>query len=313
MSADIHGLVGAYAVEAVDDSERAAFEAHLAECPECRAEVSSLREAAAQLGVLAATAPPSGMRDAVLARIATVRPLPPLGADPHSAPAPEPASAPVDAPSAAPLPGAAPAVPAAQDATPAGPASPLATEPTHLVPVPFPVTAPPTTATSTEGSSGGVVVPLRRRRAMTWLAGVAAAAALVIGGLVWSPWSDSGPGGGGPVTATERVLEAKDAQRFVKVIDGARATIVRSPSLGKAVLIADNMPSAPAGKDFQIWFDQPGKGMQSALVMPHGSAPTVTVMLEGDATTATGAGITLEPAGGSPEPTSAPLALFSFS
>jgi anti-sigma-K factor RskA len=156
-----------------------------------------------------------------------------------------------------------------------------------------------------------VVVPLRRRPALSWLAGVAAAVVLVVGGLVWSPWSGTSPST--RLTPTEQVLEAKDAQRFVKVIDGARATIVRSPSMGKAVLIADNMPSAPAGKDFQVWFDQPGKGMQSALVMPHGSAPTVTVMLEGDAASATGAGITLEPAGGSPEPTSAPLALFSFS
>lgn len=309
MSADIHGLVGAYAVDAVDDHERAAFEAHLAECPECRAEVSSLREAAAQLAVLAETAPPSSMRDAVLGRIATVRPLPPLGADLQAAPEAPAAlgSAPVDPAAAEHHVEAAPAV---HDTTATTPASPHLNEPTHLVPVPLPETAGPTT---TEDSVGGVVVPLRRRSALTWLAGVAAAAALVIGGLVWSPWSDSGPGGPGPITATERVLEAKDAQRFVKVIDGARATIVRSPSMGKAVLIADNMPSAPTGKDFQVWFDQPGKGMQSALVMPHGSAPTVTVMLEGDAATATGAGITLEPAGGSPEPTSTPLALFSFS
>jgi anti-sigma factor RsiW len=288
MSADIHGLVGAYAVDAVDDHERAAFEAHLAECPECRAEVSSLREAASQLGLLAETAPPSGMRDAVLGRIGTVRPLPPLADD-----------LPLTPPVAS------------------GPPAPHLDAPTHLVPVPAPGDVDEGRgstgheSTDVEESRGGVVVPLRRRSALTWLAGVAAAAALVIGGLVWSPWSDSGPST--RLTATERVLEAKDAQRFVKVIDGARATIVRSPSMGKAVLIADNMPSAPVGKDFQVWFDQPGKGMQSALVMPHGSAPTVTVMLEGDAATATGAGITLEPAGGSPEPTSAPLALFSFS
>ncbi|GAB3440561.1 anti-sigma factor [Phycicoccus ginsengisoli] len=291
MSADIHGLVGAYAVDAVDDHERAAFEAHLAECPECRAEVSSLREAASQLGLLAETAPPSGLRDAVLGRIGTVRPLPPLAEDLR--PSPSATSA---------------------------PAAPHLDAPTPLVPVPAPGRADEgrggtghDSTAEEEESGGGVVVPLRRRRAMTWLAGVAAAAALVIGGLVWSPWSDSGPGRPGPITATEQVLEAKDAQRFVKVIDGARATIVRSPSMGKAVLIADNMPAAPAGKDFQVWFDQPGKGMQSAVVMPHGSAPTVTVMLEGDAASATGAGITLEPAGGSPEPTSPPLALFSFS
>ena len=61
---------------------------------------------------------------------------------------------------------------------------------------------------------------------------------------------------------------ADDAQRYQKVIDGARATIVRSASLGKAVIIADNMPAAPAGKDFQLWYDVPGQGMVSAGLMP---------------------------------------------
>jgi anti-sigma-K factor RskA len=50
----------------------------------------------------------------------------------------------------------------------------------------------------------------------------------------------------------------------------------------------------------------------SAGVMPHGAADTVTVLLSGDAATATGAGITMEPAGGSTSPTTAPVALFSF-
>ena len=33
---DIHALVGAYAVDALDDVERAAFERHLAECAACQ-------------------------------------------------------------------------------------------------------------------------------------------------------------------------------------------------------------------------------------------------------------------------------------
>jgi anti-sigma factor RsiW len=37
---DIHALSGAYAVDAVDDIERASFERHLASCPTCRAEVA---------------------------------------------------------------------------------------------------------------------------------------------------------------------------------------------------------------------------------------------------------------------------------
>jgi len=36
-SADIHALSGAYALDAVDDIERAEFERHLAACPPCQA------------------------------------------------------------------------------------------------------------------------------------------------------------------------------------------------------------------------------------------------------------------------------------
>ena len=45
MNADIHGLSGAYAVDALDDVERAEFERHLGQCPECQEEVASLRAA----------------------------------------------------------------------------------------------------------------------------------------------------------------------------------------------------------------------------------------------------------------------------
>jgi anti-sigma-K factor RskA len=81
---DIHALSGAYAVDALDDDERAQFERHLAECPECRSEVDSLREAASLLAETTAAPPPPALRDKVLAGISTVRPLPP-----------EPATAPV--------------------------------------------------------------------------------------------------------------------------------------------------------------------------------------------------------------------------
>ena len=74
---DIHALVGVYAVDALDDVERVAFERHLAECPACQAEVAGLREAAAMMGGGAATPPPAELRDRVLAGITTVRPLPP--------------------------------------------------------------------------------------------------------------------------------------------------------------------------------------------------------------------------------------------
>jgi len=74
---DIHALSGAYAVDALDDLERAGFERHLAGCVDCRAEVASLREATALLAEDAATDPPAELRDRVLAGIKNVRPLPP--------------------------------------------------------------------------------------------------------------------------------------------------------------------------------------------------------------------------------------------
>ena len=62
--------------------------AHLAGCQACRHEVDSLREAAALLPETTAAAPSPGLRDRVLADIASVRPLPPPVGDGHRARAP---------------------------------------------------------------------------------------------------------------------------------------------------------------------------------------------------------------------------------
>jgi anti-sigma-K factor RskA len=67
---DIHSLAGAYALDAVDDVERAAFERHLRDCATCSLEVAELRETAAWLSHPVAAAPPASLRDAVLAQIA---------------------------------------------------------------------------------------------------------------------------------------------------------------------------------------------------------------------------------------------------
>ncbi|MGA8247905.1 MAG: zf-HC2 domain-containing protein, partial [Nocardioides sp.] len=69
---DIHALSGAYAVDALDDAERAQFEAHLATCPECRAEVRSFSETAALIAEAVVEAPPPGLRAGVLAGIGAV-------------------------------------------------------------------------------------------------------------------------------------------------------------------------------------------------------------------------------------------------
>ena len=74
---DVHALSGAYAVDALDDLERARFERHLSECQDCEDEVATLREASSLLADTVAVAPPGALRDRVLAGITTVRPDPP--------------------------------------------------------------------------------------------------------------------------------------------------------------------------------------------------------------------------------------------
>ena len=78
-SPDIHTLGGAYALDAVDDLERAAFDRHLAECETCTVEVAEYREATSRLAEGAWSVPPSRMREQVLARAAATPQLPPLG------------------------------------------------------------------------------------------------------------------------------------------------------------------------------------------------------------------------------------------
>ncbi|MEZ5092728.1 anti-sigma factor domain-containing protein [Nocardioides sp.] len=229
---DLHALSGAYAVDALDDVERARFERHLAECEDCRAEVQSLREAAALLADDTAAAPPPGLRDRVLADIATVRPLPPVV--PHGA--------------------------------------------SRL-----------------------------RRRWLPLLVAAAVLAVLGVGLAAWQPWTSSAP----TLTAADRVLSAGDAQAVrLSFPDGSTATLTRSVSEGRAVITTTDMAPPPAGKVYELWLQHPDGHMAPAGLMPV--RPDQTVLLDGDASAAVGAGITVEPAGGSPEPTSEPIALFDL-
>lgn len=78
MSEDLYALTGAYLLDALDEDERAAFEAHMAGSPEVRAEVETLREAVTLLGSATAETPPEGLKRSVMAEIETVRQQPPV-------------------------------------------------------------------------------------------------------------------------------------------------------------------------------------------------------------------------------------------
>lgn len=73
MNDDIHDLSGAYALDALDDIERARFAAHLAKCPTCQRDVAEFRAAATHLGRAVSEPPPPALRASVLDAIGDVR------------------------------------------------------------------------------------------------------------------------------------------------------------------------------------------------------------------------------------------------
>lgn len=231
---EIHALSGAYAVDALDDLERARFERHLAECADCRAEVAGLQETAALLADAAPATPPAQVRDSVLARITEVRPLPPV-TDRHD---------------------------------------------------------------RTRGAG------VRRVRSLL----VAAAVILVagVGIATWHPWS-----GNEQQPVASRVLHAGDAVRKqVDLPGGGSVTLVNSRALGRAVLLTDDIAAPPSGRTYELWLQDDRGNMHPAGLVDAGGSRTV--VLRGDSSTAKGAGITVEPAGGSSQPTTAPIALVGF-
>jgi len=236
---EIHALSGAYAVDALDDAEKAQFEEHLAACATCQAEVAELQEATALMAETTQAEPPAALRDSVLAGIRTVRPLPP-------------------------------------EAPPVG----------HTAQVRR--------------------LPVRRR--LTALA--VAAAVLGVAGtgtVIWQENRSSQP----TVSVADRVLQAADAKRVnVTLPGGVSASVIRSVSEGRAVLVTHRMPAPPSGHVYELWLQtRAGKMVPAGTMHKPGSQP---VVLRGDATDASGVGITVEPDGGSESPTTEPIALFEF-
>jgi anti-sigma-K factor RskA len=75
---EIHHLGAAYALDALDERERAAYEAHFATCEICRTDVAEYRATAAELASLTVTPPQPDLKARVMDEIASTRQLSPL-------------------------------------------------------------------------------------------------------------------------------------------------------------------------------------------------------------------------------------------
>jgi anti-sigma-K factor RskA len=131
----------------------------------------------------------------------------------------------------------------------------------------------------------------------TWLVGVAAAAAIALGGV-----------GIGAYVANQndpvnQVLQAQDVRKAsVGVAGGGTANIAISAGRDAVVVMMEGVPAPPEGKVYQMW-----------LIPKDGSAPVSKGLMDAEALSkpavvtdirsAAALGITVEPVGGSTSPT----------
>ncbi|MFG1966450.1 anti-sigma factor domain-containing protein [Nonomuraea sp. NPDC049028] len=280
MSDELHTLSGAYAVHALPDSDGVLFETHMEECPSCRTEVRRLRETAVLLSLAVAEPPPAALRTRVLTAVART-PQAPAGS-------PRQTLRDVRRP--------------AGDVTvwAAGPSSGDAT-----VWLPKPSSAG-------QAVTGSDVVPLRRRRgrgrAVAGLAAVSTAAAVALGVVVFDARRDLGDlqARDGEVAA---VLAAPDVRTVrLPVTAGGSGTVVVSRARGRMVFTSSGLPELPRSRVYELWLMGPD-GIRSAGLLDRRPDGVTTPMPAAAAKGDERIGLTVEPAGGSKQPTTQPVLL----
>ncbi|UJW29838.1 anti-sigma factor [Saccharothrix sp. AJ9571] len=242
MTADLHMMTGAYALDALPEFENAAFERHLGICSACSQEVRELRATAARLGAATAVDPAAELKRAVLAHIRGVRQSPP------QVPAREAGKQP------------------------------------------------------------------RKRGTVIALFGAAAAAvvALAVGIEVGGQEVPRAGVARPAVDPAGAVLTASDAATVRDPDDEGGTTVVLSRSLGKAVVLPANLPPLEAGRVYQVWLIG-SAGPHSAGVLHAGAQQRLRPIVTGLPPGTDRVGITAEPAGGSPAPTTPAVTMIALS
>lgn len=155
------------------------------------------------------------------------------------------------------------------------------------------------------------IEPERRRGVgRAWRAGwaVAAAFALVAVGLGWRAIDQQNEIDSLNHTSTQvsQLLSAPDSTSTkVQVTGGGSALLVDSRSRNEAAVLFTGLADAPAGKTYQLWLMAPDGSARSVGLM-QGASPNSPVIVEGLSGEAQ-VGMTIEPVGGSSQPTSTPI------
>lgn len=92
---------------------------------------------------------------------------------------------------------------------------------------------------------------------------------------------------------------------------GGVARVVASPVRGEAVFLADDMAPAPEGHTYELWLIEPDAFVPAGFVETDDRGRATQVMT-GDIAGASAIGVTVEPEGGSPQPTTEPVLVFEL-
>jgi len=156
----------------------------------------------------------------------------------------------------------------------------------------------------------GAEPPARRRFSRRSVLALAAAALAVAasGGIAIDQYRDRTDA----VQATDRmtsVLAQPDARTVHgPVSGGGQATVVVSPRADAAVVVLRDLPKLPADRTWQLWMIDPGKTAHSVGL----AAGDLTQVLNGSVNGMVAFGLTVEPSGGSPRPSTPAAAMISM-
>lgn len=150
-------------------------------------------------------------------------------------------------------------------------------------------------------ASAGVVLP-RRSRA-PWLVGAAATVVLIVGGVLLGLNLMSPPGVADRQQAALEALVESDRQIELRGTSPAVASVV--PNEDGAVFIAADLSPAPSESVYQLWLKLGGRIVSGGVFEP--SKGIAIVPIDEPFDQLDGALVTIEPPGGSAQPTSAPI------
>jgi anti-sigma-K factor RskA len=263
-------MTGSYAVDSLDAEERAAVERALSVSPALRAEVDSLHETALALAyAVTPIEPPASLKAALMAQIATT------------------------------------------------PQRSATSRPAHAAAPDLEARTAPVTDLATDGGRAATKARSRWFQRPAAMLGVAAAGAVVLlGAGVGIGTNVLQDDGGAPATTQaasglDQIYAASDFKRSsAPVQGGGTATVVWSGQLGKSAVILDGVKAAPKGKTYELWYigsEKSGGKIDPAGLMDDVDGGVRSAVLRGSMGTGDTVGITVEPAGGSKQPTSNPV------